>query len=131
MSKRKFQVKGRDVFQNPTGFIQEKLSKKVLSANTVRDALMASFLITLQKQAESQDPIHEPGRWREAKAGEIRKVASAAFAALAAPFEYPTLSQMEQAKAEMERHYRWDQLDPLLRQEHERICRSLFAKFEE
>jgi hypothetical protein len=123
---------GRDMFQNPAGFIQEKLSKKVFSANTVRDAMMASFLIVFQKQAESTGQlINEPGRWRETKAGELRKVASAAFAALAAPFEYPTLSQMEQARAEIERHYQWDQLDPALRQEHEQTCRSLFSKFEE
>lgn len=120
------------MFQNPAGFIQEKLSKKVLSANTVRDAMMASFLLTLQKQEEATGkPIGEPGRWREAKAGEIRKVASEVFAALAAPFEYPTLSQMAQAKAEMERHYRWDNLDPLLRGAHEETCRLLFEKFDE
>jgi hypothetical protein len=120
------------MFKNPAEFIQEKLSKKVLSANTVRDAIMASFLIALQKQEESTgNPIGEPGQWREAKAGELRKVASAVFTALAAPFEYPTLSQMEQAKAEMERHYRWERLEPALRQEHEQTCRRLFEKFEE
>jgi hypothetical protein len=120
------------VFQNPAGFIQEKLSKKVLSANTVRDAVMASFLIALQKQAEADgEPIGEPGRWREAKAGDLRKVASEAFAALAAPFEYPTLSQMKEAAAEIERHYRWDRLDPALRREHEETCRLLFSKFDE
>jgi hypothetical protein len=120
------------MFKNPAEFIQEKLSKKVLSANTIRDAMMASFLIALQKQEESTGkPISEPGRWREAKAGELRKVASAVFTALAAPFEYPTLSQMEQARVNMERHYQWDRLDPALRQEHERNCRLLFAKFEE
>ena len=123
---------GSDVFQNPAGFIEEKLSKKVLSANTVRDAMMASFLIALQKQEEAVGkPIDEPGRWREAKAGEIRKVASEAFSALAAPFEYPTLSQMERAKAAMERYYRWDRLDPRLRDEHERTCLLLFSKFDE
>ena len=93
---------------------------------------MASFLIVLQKQAESTgEPIREPERWREAKAGELRKVASAIFAALAAPFEYPNLSQMEEAKAGIERHYQWDSLNPTLRQEHEQTCRSLFEKFEE
>jgi len=120
------------MFQNPAGFIQEKLSKKVLSANTVRDGVMASFLIVLQKEAERvEGPIKEPGRWREAKAGEIRKAASEAFAALAAPFEYPTLSQMKEAKVEIERHYRWDRLAPSLRQEHEENCRALFSKFDE
>ena len=120
------------MFQNPAGFIEEKLSKKVLSANTVRDAVMASFLIALQKQEEAKrGAIGEPGRWREAKAGEIRKVASGVFTALAAPFEYPTLSQMKQAKSEMERHYRWDHLDPRLREEHERTCLLLFSKFDE
>ncbi|HZR47140.1 MAG TPA: hypothetical protein VFA47_10575 [Candidatus Manganitrophaceae bacterium] len=119
------------MFQNPARFIQEKLSKKVLSANTVRDGVMASFLIALQKQAEAEGKaIGEPERWREAKAGEIRKVASEAFALLAAPFEYPTLSQMKEATAEIERHYRWDRLDPALRREHEETCRALFLKFD-
>lgn len=120
------------MFQNPGGFIAEKLSKKVLSANTVRDGVMASFLIALQKQAEAEGaPVGEPARWREAKAGEIRKVASEAFAALAAPFEYPTLSQMKEATAEMERRFGWDRLDAALRREHEETCRALFSKFDE
>lgn len=123
--------RGEAMFQNPSGFIQEKLSKKVLSANTVRDGVMASFLIVLQKQAEAEGgAIAEPGRWREAKAGEIRKAAGEAFAAVAAPFEYPTLSQMKQAKLEIERHYRWDRIAPSLRQEHEENCRALFSKFD-
>lgn len=120
------------MFRDPAGFIQEKLTKKMLSANTVRDAMMASFILTLQKREEAAGiPIPDPVAWREAKAREMREVASAAFAGIGAPFEYPTLPQMEKVKVEIERHYRWDQLDADLRGEHERVCRQLFAKFEE
>lgn len=120
------------MFRDPAGFIEEKLSKKVLSANTVRDAMMASFILTLQKKEEASGrAISDPVGWREAKAREMREVASAAFAGIGAPFEYPTLPQMQKVKAEIERRYRWDQLDSGLRAEHERLCRALFSKFEE
>jgi len=120
------------MFRDPAGFIQEKLSKKMLSANTIRDAMMASFILILQKKEEGAGlSISDPVSWREAKAREMREVAGAAFAGIGAPFEYPTLPQMEQVKAEIERKYRWDQLDAGLREEHERICRMLFSKFEE
>lgn len=120
------------MFLDPAGFIQEKLSKKMLSANTVRDAMMASFILTLQKREERMGaPIPDPVSWREATAGEMRAVAAAAFAGIGAPFEYPTLPQLEQVKAEIERKYRWDQLDAGLKEAHEQICRSLFSKFEE
>lgn len=69
--------------------------------------------------------------WRQEKAREMREVATAAFAEIGAPFEYPTLPQMEQVKAEIERKYRWDQLEADLQEEHERVCRQLFSKFEE
>lgn len=120
------------MFRDPAGFIQEKLSKKILSANTVRDAMMASFILTLQKREEGAGAsIPDPASWRQEKAREMREVASAAFASIGAPFEYPTLPQMELVKAEIERKYRWDQLDAGLREEHERVCRMLFARFEE
>jgi hypothetical protein len=120
------------MFRDPAAFIQEKLSKKMLSANTVRDAMMASFIFTLQKREEAGGTsIPDPVSWREAKAREMREAASAAFAEIGAPFEYPTLPQMEQVKAEIERKYRWDQLDAGLKEEHERVCRLLFEKFEE
>lgn len=120
------------MFRDPTAFIQEKLSKKMLSANTVRDAMMASFILTLQKNEEwGGTPLPDPVAWREAKAREMREVASAAFAGIGAPFEYPTLPQVEKVKEEIERKYRWDRLDSGLRAEHEQICRLLFEKFEE
>jgi hypothetical protein len=120
------------MFRDPAAFIQEKLSKKILSANTVRDVMMASFILTIQKREEARGcSIPDPVSWREEKAREMREVASAAFAGIGAPFEYPTLPQMEQVKAEIERKYRWDQLDAGLREEHNRVCRMLFSKFEE
>ncbi|MDC4223905.1 MAG: hypothetical protein MPW15_06660 [Candidatus Manganitrophus sp.] len=120
------------MFRDPAAFIQEKLSKKMLSANTVRDAMMASFILTLQKREEGGGAsLSDPVSWREAKAREMREVASAAFAGIGAPFEYPTLPQMEQVKTEIERKYGWDQLDAGLKEEHERVCRLLFSKFEE
>lgn len=120
------------MFRDPAAFIQEKLSKKMLSANTVRDAMMASFILTLQKRETAAGvSIPDPVSWREGKAREMREAAGAAFAGIGAPFEYPTLPHMEQVKAEIERKYGWDQLDAGLREEHERVCRMLFSKFEE
>ncbi len=120
------------MFRDPAAFIQEKLSKKVLSANTIRDAMMASFILTLQKREEAAGiEIADPIAWRERKSREMREVAGSAFATLGAPFEYPTLAQMEKVKQAIEQKYQWETLDPALRQEHDRACRLLFAKFEE
>lgn len=94
--------------------------------------MMASLIIGLQRHEESSGTaVSEPVAWREAKAGEIRKIAAAAFAAIGAPFEYPTLPQMRKVKAEMERRLGWDRLDGALRGAHEQTCLSLFSKFEE
>lgn len=56
------------MFQDPERFIQDKLSKKVLSANTIRDAIIAAFLIILQKKAEQDAMIPQLGDWRKTKA---------------------------------------------------------------
>ncbi|MBI3802259.1 MAG: hypothetical protein HY282_00665 [Nitrospirae bacterium] len=120
------------MFRDPERFIQEKLSKKMLSANTVRDAMMASFILTLQKrEAAAGAAMPDPVAWREAKAREMRAAAAAAFAAIGAPFEYPTLPQMEKVKEAIERTYHWDHLSADLREAHEGHCRQLFSKFEE
>ena len=119
------------MFQDPERFIRDKLSKKSLSANTVRDAMMASFILILQKKEEAAgNKIADPLSWREARAGEMRKIASDAFAAIGAPFEYPTPAQMERVKVEIERRLGWSALDPALQEEHEQHCRALFSKFE-
>lgn len=114
---------------NPESFIQEKLSKKALSANTIRDLLMALFLLILQKKEQSVSVIQSPEDWKIAKAGEIREKASRAFASIGAPFEYPNREQLIETNELLKKEYAMDQLSHPLQKEFEDICSTIFSKF--
>ncbi len=114
---------------DPDRFIQEKLSKKTLSINTVRDGVMAALLITLQKKEEQESSISDLEAWRRKKAIEIRIKASAVFAEIDAPFEYPTLLQIKTATDKIKKSYDWDRMPNQMKSHFETLCQSLFAKF--
>lgn len=114
---------------DPESFIQEKLSKKALSANTIRDLLMALFLVILQKKEQTVAVIHSPEDWRISKAGEIREKASRAFASIGAPFEYPNRAQLIETNELLKKEYAMDQLPHPLQKEFEDVCLTIFSKF--
>ena len=118
------------MLKDPEGFILEKLSKKVLSPNTVRDAVIAAFLITLQKKAEEEGRFFETNDWRRSCAEEIRDIMVKTFAEINAPSEYPSLPQLRQVKAALECAYHWDQISESLKADFEARCEALFKKLE-
>ncbi|MFQ5598836.1 MAG: hypothetical protein ACE5GK_12415 [Nitrospiria bacterium] len=111
------------------GFLREKLSKKFLSANTIRDLIMALFLLILQKREEMTSGIPRLENWREATAMEIREKANQVFSAIDAPFEYPTRDQLIKTTGVLEKKYRFDQLPPQLRKEYEGLYQRIVSKF--
>lgn len=120
------------MLEDPERFLREKLSKKFLSANGVRDAMIASLLISLQALEEMEKtPLREPCIWREEKAKEIRKKANHAFTAIEAPSEYPTPGQLWKVKEAIEQEYGWSQWPVEVQEKHILVCKQLFLKFED
>jgi len=118
------------LLEDPEGFLLEKLSKKVLSANTVRDGILAAFLIVLQKKAETEGAIPLLGEWRAAHAEALRRIMGKAFEEMKAPFEYPSPAQLKRVKQVLQKAYDWDRVPDALRQDFELRCESLFKKFD-
>ncbi|MFQ5597758.1 MAG: hypothetical protein ACE5GK_06870 [Nitrospiria bacterium] len=117
------------MMKDPEAFIQEKLAKKNLSANTVRDLLMAAFLLILRKHASARARITDGDAWLEAKTDDIRKQCVHAFGAIGAPLEYPTREQLIKAMDALKTAYRFDCLSQPLQKEFEDLCRLFFSKF--
>jgi len=117
------------MFNQPEKFIQEKLSKKELSANTVRDLSLAVFLVALQKNEQMVRGQALPEDWLSLKAIEIRAKASRIFASLEAPFEYPTRLQLEECVAELKRVYRLEELPAEIQLEFDSRHGLILSKF--
>lgn len=116
------------MFHDPDRFIAEKLQKKFLSINTIRDGIMAALLISLREAAHE---ISAPETWNREKASEIRATASEAFTAIAAPSEYPSLNQLQQVTASLKTFYKIEQLPEEQKTAFETRCQALFKKFED
>ena len=116
--------------QDPERFIQEKLAKKTLSPNTIRDLIMAALLIALQGHEKDLSSNSEQAEWRETKAVEIREKASRAFEKMGAPFEYPSRAQLIDATERLKKDYHWDQMPPRLRDTFEDIYGLILSKFQ-
>lgn len=110
-------------------FIQEKLSKKELSANTVRDLILAAFLLALHQNELSLTKHTFSENWLELKAIEIREKASRVFADIKAPFEYPTLLQLEQASNLLKKAYSIEKLPPEVQSEFNQLHTVILSKF--
>ncbi len=119
------------MLKDPEGFLQEKLSKKALSANTIRDLLMALILLTLQKKEQAVSVMQDPEAWRALKTVEIRENASRAFAGIGAPFEYPSRTQLIEACTILKKEYGLDRLPPQLLMEFEAMVGNIFSKISE
>jgi len=116
--------------KDPEGFLREKLSKKVLSANTIRDAILAAFLIALQKKEAQEAEIPDPEDWRRVRVQEIRGIMSKAFSEIDAPSEYPTASQLKRVQEVLEQAYDWDKIPEALKKDFDLHCEALFKKFD-
>ncbi len=119
------------MLNQPEKFILEKLSKKELSANTVRDLILATFLVALQKNEQMLTEKALPEDWLTLKAVEIREKASRIFASVEAPFEYPTRAQLEKCFAELEKAYNMAKLPDEVRSEFDSKRALILSKFRE
>ncbi len=119
------------MFNDPGRFIEEKLQKKFLSINTIRDGIMAALLLSLQEAAQKTGKISNTETWHREKASEIRTKASEAFAAIAAPSEYPSLSQLKEVTASLKKSYEIDQGSEKNKNDFDHRCQAFFKKLEE
>lgn len=119
------------MFHDPDRFIREKLQKKFLSINTIRDGIMAALLISLKEATYKKGETSTPETWNREKASEIRTKASEAFTTIAAPSEYPSLNQLQQVTASLKKSYGIDQLPEEQKTAFETRCQALFKKFED
>ena len=118
------------MLHDPKRFIRQKLSKKFLSPNTVRDGLIAALLIALEQRETAHGGLADPESWRRAKAGEIRGEMRARLSAVGAPFEYPSAAQLTQAAAGLAEVYRLGNPPEPLRCAFDADCNALLAKLE-
>jgi len=117
------------MFKQPEEFIQEKLSKKELSANTVRDLILAALLVALKKNEIMSTECPLSKNWLELKAIEIREKASRVFASIEAPFEYPTILQLEQASDRLKKAYSIEKLSSEIQFEFDQNYGLILSKF--
>ena len=117
------------MFDHPERFIQEKLSKRVLSANTVRDLILAAFLVALQKSEMGSADLALSEGWLEEKSIEIREKASWVFKNIGAPFEYATRLQMEKASDILMAEYAIEKLAPEIQYEFNQCYQLILSKF--
>ncbi|VAX32315.1 hypothetical protein MNBD_NITROSPIRAE01-209 [hydrothermal vent metagenome] len=119
------------MFNDPSRFIEEKLQKKCLSINTIRDGIMAALLLSLQKTVNEKEEPSAYEAWCKKKSSEIRARADEAFAAIDAPSEYPSLKQLKEVTASLKISYNLEQLPETQKTDFEKRCRALFEKFED
>lgn len=115
---------------NPEGFLREKLSKRTLSINTVRDALMASILLSFQRAEESKGSIPDQ-TWRQAFAADLRQRMVAVCEAEGIPTEYPSLVQLKNLIEKMEMGLQMDRLAPDILSMHRQNAERLLGLAEE
>ena len=115
--------------QSAEAILQEKLSKRVLSNKTTREGMLACFIVTMMRYLSLKGiPSSEE---------EVRKSiyddANEAFVSIKSDFEFPNLEDLKRVKAILEGKIKASSLKeeaPELFAEHERVCSTLFAKYE-
>ena len=116
---------------DPEQFLAEKLQKRSLSINTVRDGILASIIVAFQRAEEALrgEKLHEP--WRQQFAavlrGEMVKICEDAKI----PTEYPTLDELKNLAARLERQLQMERLDPSIQAGYRQATDQLFAKAQE
>ncbi|OGW44074.1 MAG: hypothetical protein A2132_06990 [Nitrospirae bacterium RBG_16_43_11] len=109
--------------------LKEKLSKRVLSNKTTREGMLACFVVTMMKYL-SKKGISKP---EDTVRKTIYDYAGEAFKSIGVDFEFPNLEDLKKIKAIIEEKIDAAAIkkeEPELFNEHERICSTLFRKFE-
>lgn len=109
--------------------LKEKLSKRVLSNKTTREGLLACFVVTWMKYLSMKGTPQPEDTVRKT----IYDYAGEAFTAIGVDFEFPNLQDLNKVKNIIEKKidiFSIKKEAPELFSEHERICSTLFQKFE-
>jgi len=119
------------IVSDPERFLTEKLQKRSLSINTVRDGILASIIIAFQRAEEilRGEKLHEP--WRQQFAANLRAELVRICEEAKIPTEYPTLEQLKGLRMRLEQQLGIDRLDPTLQADHRRASDQLLAKAQE
>jgi hypothetical protein len=119
------------ILSDPQRFLDEKLQKRFLSINTVRDGMLASMILSLQKKEEMRRGGSLDDAWRQGFVAGLRGKMAEICEENQIPTEYPTLEQLKLLRARLEEVMEIDRLDFPLREAHQQVCDRLFEKAEE
>ena len=109
--------------------LKEKLSKRVLSNKTTREGMLACFVVTMMRYLSRKGIHSSEDEVRET----IYDYAGEAFASIHVDFEFPDLEDLKRVKGLVEEKVKISSIKeeaPELFAEYERICNTLFAKYE-
>ena len=109
--------------------LEEKLSKRWLSNKAVRDAMMASFIKTLQEYKKNMGKVSSEAEINKV----VHDVAEAAFKELDVGFEVPTHGELKRIKGMMNERLGLSQFEGenrSLYKEHEKTCEKLLSKMD-
>src|SRR5579863_152177 len=116
---------------DPEQFLREKLQKRYLSINTVRDGILASMILTLQRAEEIRRGSPPGETWRQECAAALRLEMTKLCEAHKIPTEYPNLEQLNDLRSRMEEQVGINRLDRSLRDPHNDTSDRLLAKAQE
>ena len=109
--------------------LNEKLSKRVLSNKTTREGMLACLVVTWMKYLTMKGTPQPEDTVRKT----VYDYAGEAFLSIGVDFEFPNLEDLKKIKAIIEERINISSMKkeaPELFDEHERICGTLFQKFE-
>lgn len=109
--------------------LEEKLSKRWLSNKAVRDAMMASFIKTLQEYKKNMGQVSSEVEINKV----VHDVAEAAFEELDVGFEVPTHGELKRIMGMMNERLGLSQYEGenrSLYEEHESACEKLLSKMD-
>ncbi len=109
--------------------LKEKLAKRVLSNKTTREGMLACFVVTMMKYLSMKGITRPEDTVRKT----IYDYAGEAFSSIGVDFEFPNLEDLKKVKAIIEEKIDVSSIKKdatELFNEHERICSTLFQKFE-
>ncbi len=109
--------------------LKEKLTKRVLSNKTTREGMLSCLVVTWMKYLFLKGAPQPEDVVRKT----IYDYAGEAFASIGVDFEFPNLEDLKKVKAIIEKKINISSMKeeaPELVNEHERICSTLFQKFE-
>ena len=109
--------------------LKEKLTKRVLSNKTTREGMLACLVVTWMKYLSMKGASKPEDTVRKA----IYDYAGGAFTSIGVDFEFPNLEDLKKVKGIIEERINISSIKkdaPELFNGHERICDTLFQKFE-